>query len=111
MLRPCLLLSALVACGLTAGLADTIQLKDKAAIVGKVLAEKPDQIAVDIGYTVLVIPRNQIAAILKDETPAPASKSSPGTNHRPPIPRLPKPNPASIRSTPNPVPSAPCSSW
>jgi serine protease Do len=69
-----------VAFGLTAGLADTIQLKDKATIVGTVLVEKPDQIAVDIGYTVLVIPRNQIAAILKDETPAPGSKSSLGTN-------------------------------
>jgi serine protease Do len=64
----------MVACGLPCALADTIQLKDKAAITGKVLAEKHDHIAVDIGYTVLVIPRSQVAAIVKDDTPAPASK-------------------------------------
>ena len=74
MLRPCLLLSALVVCGLPGALADTIQLKDKAAVAGKVLAEKPDHIAVDIGYTVLVIPRSQVVAIVKGEAPAPASK-------------------------------------
>jgi serine protease Do len=74
MLRARVLLSALVACGLSCALADTIQLKDKAAITGKVLTEKPDQIAVDIGYTVLVIPRIQVVAIVKDDSPAPASK-------------------------------------
>jgi serine protease Do len=68
------LLSALVACGLSCALADTIQLKDKAAVTGKVLAEKPDHIAVDIGYTVLVIPRSQVVAIVKDDTPASSSK-------------------------------------
>jgi serine protease Do len=74
MLRARLLLSALVACGLSCVLADTIQLKDKAAVTGKVLAEKPDHIAVDIGYTVLVIPRSQVVAIVKDDTSALASK-------------------------------------
>jgi serine protease Do len=64
----------MVACGLPCARADTIQLKDKAAITGKVLAEKRDHIAVDIGYTVLVIPRNQVVAIVKDDTLAPASK-------------------------------------
>ena len=78
MLRPCLFLSALVACGLPCVLADTIQLKDKAAITGKVLAEKSDHIAVDVGYTVLVIPRNQVVKILKNEAAAPAAKPSRG---------------------------------
>jgi len=32
---------------------DTIQLKDKGAIVGTVVAEKRDQVAVDVGYTIL----------------------------------------------------------
>src|ERR1035441_3826828 len=75
MFRLCLFLSALVACGLPSALADTIQLKDKAAITGKVLTEKPDQIVVDIGYTVLVIPRNQVVKILKSDATAPAAKS------------------------------------
>lgn len=43
--------------------ADTIQLKDKAVVSGKILAEKKDTIALDIGFTVLVIPRNQIEKI------------------------------------------------
>ena len=45
MLRAFLLVSGLVVGGAAVGLADTIQLKDKAAIVGKVLAEKRDQVA------------------------------------------------------------------
>jgi serine protease Do len=49
--------------------ADTIQLKDNAAVVGTVLTEKHDQVAVDIGYTVLVIPRNQIVSISKTADP------------------------------------------
>ena len=45
--------------------ADTIQLKDNAAVTGTVLAEKRDQVAIDVGYTVLVIPKNQIMKILR----------------------------------------------
>jgi serine protease Do len=63
-----------MACGLPGALADTIVLKDKAAITGRLLAEKSDHIAVDIGYTVLVIPRNQVVTITKDDIPSPASK-------------------------------------
>ncbi|HOP98399.1 MAG TPA: trypsin-like peptidase domain-containing protein [Verrucomicrobiota bacterium] len=69
---PCLLLASLSA--VAAG-NDTIQLKDKAAITGRILAEKRDQVAVDVGYTVLVIPRNQIAKIVKD-TPPPAEAAT-----------------------------------
>ena len=70
MLRKCLFLLALVVCGRQAVVADTIQLKDKAAISGKILAEKRDQVAVDVGYTVLVIPRSQIVTVTKGEAPA-----------------------------------------
>ncbi len=72
MFRKCCLVSALVFCGMQTAPADTVQLKEKASITGKILSEKRDQIAVDVGYTVLVIPRNQIAKILKtDETELP----------------------------------------
>src|SRR5436190_16080887 len=67
MLRKCCLFSTLVFCGLQTAPADTIQLKEKSSITGKVLSEKRDQVAVDVGYTVLVIPRNQIAGISKQE--------------------------------------------
>src|ERR1035441_7740140 len=84
MFRSCVCLSALVACGVASASADTIQLKDKAAIVGTVLTEKADQIAVDVGYTVLVIPRSQVVKIVKGDAPAaPASKSQRGQKTSP----------------------------
>jgi serine protease Do len=58
-------LAALVGTGLSLASADTIQLKDKAAVTGKILAEKSDAVVVDVGYTVLVIPRNAVAKISK----------------------------------------------
>jgi serine protease Do len=57
-------------------LADTIQLKDKAAITGKVLAEKKDMVAVDVGYTVLVVPRNQISKVVKVDDGEPHEKTA-----------------------------------
>src|SRR6266487_1735846 len=65
--------------------AEIIELKDKATVNGKILTEKRDQVAVDIGYTVLVIPRNQIAKISKGDAPesppkrAGSSKGATGT--------------------------------
>jgi len=56
--------------------ADTIQLNNKAAVVGTVLTEKRDQVVVDIGYTVLVIPKNQITRILRNSEPAAKPLSS-----------------------------------
>jgi serine protease Do len=47
--------------------ADTVQLKDKAAITGKILSEKSDSIVVDVGYTVLVVPRNAITKVARAE--------------------------------------------
>ncbi len=43
--------------------ADVIQLRDKAAITGTILAEKKDQVVIDVGYTVLLVPRGQIVKI------------------------------------------------
>jgi serine protease Do len=53
-------------CAFQSTFSATIQLKDKAAIVGTIVAEKRDQVAVDVGYTILLVPRNQIAKISKD---------------------------------------------
>jgi len=79
MSRLCVCLSALVVCGLASAWADTIQLKDKAAVVGTILAVKSDQVAVDVGYTVLVIPRSQIVKITRgDTTPAVGAKTTHG---------------------------------
>ena len=56
--------------------ADVVQLKDQAAITGKILAEKPDSVVVDVGYTVLVVPRNVVARISRSTDAAPVSASS-----------------------------------
>lgn len=62
-------------CALQSAFSDTIQLKDKAAISGTILAEKRDQVAVDVGYTILLVPRNQIARISKSEASEAPSKT------------------------------------
>jgi serine protease Do len=53
-------------CSVFATVADTVQLKGQGAIIGTILAEKRDAVVVDLGYTVLVIPRNQVSAISRD---------------------------------------------
>jgi serine protease Do len=74
-------LPALLACGLQSAPADVIQLKDQAAVTGKILAEKPDAVVMDVGYTVLVVPRTVIANISRagaaTAAPAPAAASNP----------------------------------
>jgi serine protease Do len=80
------------ACGLGVTLADTIQLKDKAAVTGKILAEKRDSVAVDVGYTVIVVPRSSITRISKSsdtESPSetiPAPQPPPAADVRPAVP-------------------------
>jgi serine protease Do len=60
---------------------DTVLLKNRASVTGKILAEKPDQIVVDLGYTVIVVPRNQVLRIAKAETITPvAARSAPAVN-------------------------------
>jgi serine protease Do len=67
---------ALAFCATNLASADTIQLKDKAAVTGTVLAEKPDAVVVDVGYTVLVVPRTSIAGITKTGNPTPSVASA-----------------------------------
>ncbi len=47
--------------------AENIQLKEKASVTGKILTEKKDQIIVDLGFTVLAIPRSQILKIVQED--------------------------------------------
>jgi serine protease Do len=48
---------------------DVLQLKGGTSVTGKILTEKPDQVVVDIGYTVLVIPRNEIVHLNGSDNP------------------------------------------
>jgi serine protease Do len=59
--------------------AATIELKGKGSVTGTILAEKSDQIIIDIGYTVLVIPRDQVLKLLNDNEAAAQSIVAPAT--------------------------------
>jgi serine protease Do len=85
MLKQFFVLSALLCCDCQAAQADTIQLKEKAALTGRILAEKRDQVVVDVGYTVLIVPRNQIVKISKGEKDEPATKPVVATQSAAPI--------------------------
>jgi len=74
MLVRLLLVFGVVAASATVARPETIQLKDKAAVSGKILAEKRDQVVVDLGFTVLTIPKSSISKISPDV--APETKSS-----------------------------------
>ena len=69
-----LLALAVLFCLLQPAQAELIQLKDKALVGGKVLAEKRDQLFVDLGFTVIAIPRSQIIKISKEDTLDPNAK-------------------------------------
>ena len=72
--------------GLQLATADMVQLRDKASVSGKILAEKRDLVIVDLGYTVLSIPKSSILRINRDgdnetkesrgKTPAPSPATS-----------------------------------
>jgi serine protease Do len=94
MLKKCALLAVIIFSGVLSGSADTVLLKDNAEIAGKILSEKRDQIAVDIGYTVLVIPRNQINKISYSET---ATQVKPKSSSKTPAPAV-------VATKPSPVP-------
>jgi serine protease Do len=77
-LKKHLTFAALLMVGAQLDFADTLQLKDKSAVTGKILAEKSDSVVVDLGYTVLIVPRNVISRITKaNETNAPAIITAP----------------------------------
>lgn len=57
----------IIAIGLLGAEADVIHLKDSNQLTGKILTEKQDKIYVDIGFTVIGVPRADIARIESDE--------------------------------------------
>ena len=77
MLRKFVPLLALTVCvSARAVQSDTVQLKDNAAVVGKILEERHDQLVVDIGYTVLVIPRSDVEKILRGDSAKSLSRTA-----------------------------------
>jgi len=57
---------------------DLVQLKDQASLSGRIVAEKKEAVFLDVGYTVLSIPRSQILKVVRgQEATAPAAKEAP----------------------------------
>jgi serine protease Do len=54
-------------CLLATGANVEIQLKGGSTLEGNLLAEKRDQLVLDVGYTVLLIPRSEIAQVQKEQ--------------------------------------------
>lgn len=74
---------------LAATSADTLQLRDQTALTGRILAEKPDQVFIDLGYTVIAVPRTHITNILRSDAPANPAKPNPKSTTRPATPSAP----------------------
>jgi len=53
--------------------AETVRLKNGNIITGDVLAEKAEWVVLDLGYTVLQVPREQVAAVVEEAAAAPAA--------------------------------------
>jgi serine protease Do len=110
--RQCVLAACLSATAFSVGAVDTVRLKDNAAISGRILAEKRDAVVVDVGYTVLVIPRPNIAEIVKGESgdAKPGRASRKRASETPPaVPDTapaPAPSPAATSIPPAAVPFA-----
>jgi serine protease Do len=72
------ILCLLVVMANLAAQATTLELKGMAAVTGRILEVKKDEIIIDIGYTVLAIPKNQVLRAL-DETSRPTKHVGPST--------------------------------
>lgn len=76
LLKKVWLFAAVFAAGRGLASADVVELKDGAAISGKILTEKRESVVVDVGYTALVVPKTAVSKITPGES-AGAAKPSP----------------------------------
>ncbi|HEX7863215.1 MAG TPA: trypsin-like peptidase domain-containing protein [Verrucomicrobiae bacterium] len=74
-----LALSASIAFG------DVIELKDEASIKGRIIAEKAEHVAVDVGYTILMVPRDAIAKVVTPKDEEAKEDAKKGENTTPPV--------------------------
>jgi serine protease Do len=81
MLKKSVSLLLLLSCA--AAPAATVELKGKASVTGTILEEKHDLIVIDIGYTVLVIPKNQVLNLIHDNKAAAKAAVAPTTGSAP----------------------------
>ena len=70
--------AAVLGAGICLAAADVVELKDGAAISGKILTEKRESVVVDVGYTALVVPKSAVNRIISGEPPLVAKPSTKG---------------------------------
>ena len=71
------LIFAVCFCSQFPAFGDEVQLRDRAAVTGKILAEKADQVIVDLGFTVLAIPRTHIVKTIHGDGATAAGANDP----------------------------------
>ncbi len=54
----------------------TIKLKNGASIQGEIIAERPDRLIVDLGFQVITVPRDEIAALVEESPPSGAAEAA-----------------------------------
>jgi len=59
--------------------ATTVELKGRASVTGRILEVKKDEVIIDIGYTVLAIPKSQIVKLLDDNAKAAKAVGAPAS--------------------------------
>src|SRR5262249_22138902 len=77
---------AILALASSVAFSDTLQLKDNASISERVIQEKTESVAVDVGYTILMVPRSAIVKVVspKEDEKSDESKAPKGPNTTPP---------------------------
>jgi serine protease Do len=66
--RALLIGTAFFVTSIAATLAETIVLKDNASVTGKILATKRDALVVDLGFTVVTVPKTAVVRVGPDES-------------------------------------------
>jgi serine protease Do len=64
--------------------AATVELKENASVSGKILAEKKEAVIVDLGFTVLTVPRDEIVRITDGAAPAKSGSDAASVATAPP---------------------------
>lgn len=73
----CLALSLAALAG-SAQAVSTVKLKNGATVQGDILTERADRVVVDLGFTVLTVPRDEIERVIKEDvTTTPAADENP----------------------------------
>src|SRR5690606_8191330 len=75
-------LALLVAAAPAPAAVGTLELKSGASLRGEILAERPDRVVIDLGFTVLSVPRDEVDRILAGDTdPAAVADDPTGTGN------------------------------